>query len=677
MASTQIEQNKYGFYHITPDQFQTKIIDAVQSYRDTIKKIKQIKSHDWQSSIQPMELASENLDRNWHLLEHVNAVANTPEIRETYEKLLQIVTNFHTEVSQDQELFNIYEKVQAEATSLSKPQQTILQHAIRNFKLSGINLAPNQRERIGQLHEKLSNLESKFSNNLLDSTEGWTYHVTTAQKYLLEGIPERVVDAAKAKAEQLDKSGWIFGLDAATYSDVISYANNRELREEFYNAYNTRASDQGPMAGKFDNTKVIQEILAVRQEIAQILGFPNYAAYSLEPKMANSTDEVNNFLTDIISKVKPFAVKEAQTLKDFAKEQGFAMELEAWDLAYYAEKLRQHKFQINEEELRAYFPLPKVLDGLFKLVNKLYGLKIEEVADFDSWHESVRFYKVLDQENKLRGHFYTDLFARPGKRSGAWMAECVTRMRFGSNLLQTSTAFLNCNFPAPTQKKPATLTHQEVLTLFHEFGHTLHHVLTLVDYYSAAGMNGVEWDAIELPSQLMEHWGWEWQIIQQISANVFSGEAMPKDIYDRLLASKNFNTGLFLSKQLTFSLFDFRVHEKRAEDVEKSAHEVLVDVRDDLSVFATPSTNRFENTFQHIFSGGYAAGYYSYLWAEVLACDAYQKLTTNDLCDSKIGREFLTNILEKGGSEPAMDLFVAFMGRKPKIDALLKNYALE
>ncbi len=587
MANTEFDVNDHmGFYHISPAEYRAAVNTAVEQFRLAITQAKQLREITWHTAIHPLEIASERLQRIWWQLTHENLVAGTPELREVHDQLLPLVTNLHTEEMQDQDLYKIYLHISnsPEFASLSKAQQAIIADTLRGFKLNGVDLPAAVRANLKELHERLSTKESDFTNNVLDATQDWTYHVTTAQKYLLEGLPERLILAAKERAAKENNTGWVFGLDAPTYFDIISYAQNRQFRQEFYVAYNSRASDQGPMAGKFDNTQNIAEILDLRQQIAQLTGYANYAEYSLVPKMAASAAEVNEFLYGLVARVMPYAKKDYQELQEFAKAQGFAQELEGWDIAYYSERMRESKYQFSEEELRAYFPVPKVLDGLFNLVRKLFGFNVVAVKDFVSWDPAVQMYEVTDKHGKIRGHFYVDLYTRENKRGGAWMSECVGRMRLLDQSLQTPVAFLTCNFPPPQAGQPGLLTHQEVVTLFHEFGHTAHHIFTQVDYFSVSGLLGVEWAAAELPSQLMENWAWEWQVIQEISQNIYTKEPMPKALFDKLLASKNFQAGLFLNRHLLYSIFDLRIHEHLAKDHGKSAHEILNDIRAEIAV---------------------------------------------------------------------------------------------
>lgn len=670
--------NFHGFYKLAPEQFVDEIQAAIADYKQVIAAIKINRVVNWMSTIQPLEETAERLDKVWGMLNHLNAVANTPEIRKVYEELLPIVTNFSIDVMQDEDLYKIYTAINdsEEFFTLSVAQQTIITNAIRDFKLSGVSLPEPQSSELRYATERLSELENNFANNVLDSTENWTYHVTPEQHALLDGVPEHTKELAKKKAISNNLDGWVLTLDFPCYAAIVKHAVNRQLREEFYMAQNTRASNKGDMAGKWDNTPLIAEILKIRQKIATLTGHANYAEYSLVPKMARSPAQVKEFLHDLASKARPHALLEFSELQDFAQQQNLNDKLEAWDVGYYSELLRQQRFDVSEDSLRVYFPEPRVLTGLFKLARKLFAIEIEEVTDFPTWDDSIRMFKVVDQDNLLRGHFYIDLYTRDGKRGGAWMSECTCRMRFASDLLQTPVAYLNCNFAPGVAHQPSLLSHAEVETLFHEFGHTLHHILTKVDYYSVSGMNGVPWDAVELPSQFMENWAWEWQVMQDISENINTGEPLPRTEFDKLLSSKNFQSALFLMRQLEYTMFDLRIHEHSGEDANRTAHEVLEAVRKEISVVPTPEDNRFENSFSHIFAGGYAAGYYSYLWAEVLSCDAYDKFKKSGLFDNDLGMSFLTNILEMGGSRPAMDLFVNFAGREPDVDALLKHHGI-
>lgn len=668
----------HGFYELAPEQFTNKIQAAIADYKQVIAAVKSNRVINWVFAVQPLEEAAERLDKVWGMLSHINAVANTPEIRSIYDSLLPIVTNFHVEVMQDSGLYNIYNILSSseEFLSLSVAQQTVITNTIRDFKLAGVSLQDTQRHELRQLIKQLDELENNFANNVLDATQNWTYHISLDQHHLLDGVPEHTKELAKLKATNSNLDGWVLTLDYPCYLAIVKNATNRQLRQDFYIAFNTRASAEGNATEKWDNTVNIETILQLRQKIAHLTGHRNYAEYSLMSKMARTTKQVNDFLFDLAAKAKPNALLEFDELQNFAYQHGFEDNLQAWDVAYYSELLRKQRFDVSEDALRVYFPESRVLNGLFALAKKLFAIDIEEVTDFPTWHDSVRMFKVVDQDNILRGHFYIDLYTREGKRGGAWMSECACRMRFASDLLQTPVAYLNCNFAPGTDYKPALLSHAEVETLFHEFGHTLHHVLTKVDYYSVSGINGVAWDAVELPSQFMENWAWEWQVMQYISENINTGEPLPRAEFDKLLASKNFQSALFLMRQIEYAMFDFRIHENINSDANRSAHEILQDIRKEFSVVPTPDVNRFENSFSHIFAGGYAAGYYSYLWAEVLSCDAYDKFKNSGLLESEAGKAFLVHVLEMGGSRPAMELFVNFAGREPNVDALLRHYAI-
>lgn len=628
------------------DEYIPLIKSSIARYQQVVANIKQQAIHTWDSSVQPLEEAAEAIDRVWNELEHVNATNNTEHVRRVYTHLLPEITDFHTDVMQDEDLYKIFLQLRqsAEFSDLAIAQQTIIKNQIRDFELSGINLAPQQREIYKKLVQRVSELENDFSNNILDATNTWRHHVPEEQKDLLSGLPEQIVIQAKLKAQQEQKTGWLLTLDSPTYLAVVSYADDRSLRKTFYTAYSSRAPQ---------NEKLIIEIMQIRQKIANLTGYNNYSEYSLVTKMANDVAQVDNFLQDIAHKTKPKAEQEFKTLCEFAGQN-----LEAWDVAYYSEKLKLDRYSFSEEQLRQYFPEQLVLGGMFALVQELYGMSISHVPGV------YNKFQVTDSNNKLRGYFYIDLYARDGKRGGAWMADCLSRIKFADGSLQEPVAYLNCNFLPPVDGECGHLTHDDVITLFHEFGHTLHHILTQVDHYSVSGINGVEWDAVELPSQFMENWCWEWSVIEQIST-------LPLSEFKKIVAARNFNAALALIRQVEFALFDLRLHANT--DPALSARDILNLVRKEFSVINVPEFNRFENSFSHIFAGGYAAGYYSYLWAEVLSADAFDKFIGDSVSKTKAGRSFLINILEQGGSKPAMDLFVAFAGREPKVDALLRH----
>ena len=627
----------------------------------------------WSNLIEPLDDMGEKLSRAWSPVSHLNAVMNSPELREAYESCLPLLSQYYTELGQNQALFEAYQQLanSAQFATLDKAQQTIIEHALRDFRLSGIALPPEQQKRYGELQMRLSELQSTFSNQVLDATQAWTKQISDAAQ--LDGLPDSALEQAKQAAEARELDGWLITLDFPSFYAVMTYATDRALREEVYTAFCTRASDQGPNAGKLDNGPIIDEILTLRQELAELLGFANYAELSLATKMADSTDQVLGFLRDLGQRSKSYAEEDLSALRAFAAEQGCS-DLQPWDLGHYSEKLLQHRYAISQEVLRPYFPVNTVIKGMFGIVQKLYGIELREVEQFERWHADARLFEVTEH-GEVIGRFFLDLYARSHKRGGAWMDGCRDRRLLPSGELQRPIAYLVCNFTPPgSGGKPALLTHDEVTTLFHEFGHGLHHLLTRVDYASASGINGVAWDAVELPSQFMENWCWEPEGLALISGHFQTGEPLPHELLDKMLAAKNFQSGMGMLRQVELSLFDFELHVR--ENPELSAQQVLDKVRDETSVLRAPAFNRFQNGFSHIFAGGYAAGYYSYKWAEVLSSDAFSRFEEEGVLNEKTGRAFRDSILARGGSEEPMALFVAFRGREPSIDPLLRHLGL-
>ena len=557
-----------------------------------------------------------------------------------------------------------------EFKTLEPAQQKVLNNALRDFKLSGVDLESDKKLRYKDISQELSKLASLYEENLLDATNAWSKLITDEND--LAGLPESAKASAKQTAESQDQQGWLITLHSPSYQAVMTYADDRTLRSEHYEAYATRASDRGPQAGQWDNTELMEQILALRYEKAQLLGFNNYAELSLATKMANKPDDVIHFLEDLALKSGPQAHKDLAELRDFAGQHCGIDDLQSWDVGYVSEKMRQHYYQLSQEEVKSYFPISRVLPGLFAVVEKLYGLNITEITDFDTWHADVRFFQIHDENGLLRGQFYIDLYARAKKRGGAWMDDCVGRKNKGGDI-QIPVAYLTCNFAAPTADIPALLTHDDVITLFHEFGHGLQHMLTLVDHLGVSGINGVEWDAVELPSQFMENWCWEQEALALISGHYQSGEVLPDSLFKKMLAAKNFQAGMIMVRQLEFSLFDFRIHKDYKPELGGRIYETLGQIRAQVAVMSPPEFNRFAHSFSHIFAGGYAAGYYSYKWAEVLSSDAFSLFEENGIFDRETGQAFLTQILEQGGSQDAMDLFINFRGRQPNIDALLRH----
>jgi len=627
---------------------------------------------DWQTLVVGLDEMNARLGRAWSPVSHLNAVCNSPELRSAYEACLPKLSAYYTELGQNRALFEAY-KALAEgpaAAGFEVAQKTILEHSLRDFRLSGIDLPPVEQQRFGAIQMKLAELGSRFSNQLLDATQAWTKHLT--DEAALAGLPDSAKGQMKQAAEAKGLDGWLITLEFPSYYAVMTYADDRALRQEVYTAYSTRASDQGPNAGQFDNGPVMEEILDLRQELAKLLGYASYAELSLATKMAESPEQVLGFLRDLAVRSKPFAEKDLAELRAFAAEQGLD-ELKSWDTGYYAEKLRQSRYSLNQEELRAYFPIDKVLAGLFAVVQRLYGIEIVELEDFDAWHPEVRLFEIREHGEHV-GRFFFDLYARANKRGGAWMDGARDKRRDAEGRLISPVANLVCNFTPPVGERPALLTHDEVTTLFHEFGHGLHHLLTRVEHAGASGINGVAWDAVELPSQFMENWCWEPEGLALISGHYQTGEPLPQEKLERMLAAKNFQSGMMMVRQLEFSLFDFELHATHGDG--RSVLEVLEAIRDEVSVLRPPRENRFPNSFAHIFSGGYAAGYYSYKWAEVLSSDAFSRFEEEGVFNAETGRAFREAILARGGSQEPMVLFVDFRGREPSIDALLRHLGL-
>ena len=626
----------------------------------------------WDGLVLALDELGARLGQAWSPVSHLNAVCNSAELRAAYEACLPKLSEYWTEIGQNQPLFQAYQALanSPAAAGFDVAQQTILEHALRDFRLSGIDLPAEQQKRYGEIQMKLSELASKFSNQLLDATQAWTKHVT--DEAALDGLTESAKAQMKQAAEAKGLDGWLISLEFPSYFAVMTYANDRALREELYAAYCTRASDQGPNAGQNDNGPVMQEILALRQELAKLLGFGNYAELSLASKMAETTDQVLSFLRDLGVRGKPFAEQDLRELQAFAAEQG-CNELQSWDVGYYSEKLREQRYSISQEILRAYFPIDKVLTGLFAIVEKLYGIQINELSGFDTWHPDVRLFEITENGAHV-GRFFFDLYARANKRGGAWMDGARDKRRTADGTLISPVANLVCNFTPAVGGKPALLTHDEVTTLFHEFGHGLHHLLTRVEHAGASGINGVAWDAVELPSQFMENWCWEPEGLALISGHYETGEPLPQDLLDKMLAAKNFQSGLMMVRQIEFSLFDFELHATHGDG--RSVLDVLEGIRQEVSVLRPPAYNRFPNSFAHIFAGGYAAGYYSYKWAEVLSADAFSKFEEEGVFNSATGQAFREAILARGGSQAPMVLFVDFRGREPSIDALLRHLGL-
>ena len=626
----------------------------------------------WDGLVAPLEQMDDELERSWNPVSHLNAVMNSAELRAAHDACLPLLSEYGTFVGQHEGLYQAFKTLRDsdQFATLSEAQRKVVDDTLRDFTLSGIALPAEQKKRYADIMARKAELTSTFSNNLLDATDNWHYLVT--DESLLAGLPQSAIDAAAASAHEHDQQGWRFGLDIPSYLPVMTYADCAELRRIMYQAFSTRASDQGPQAGQYDNSAIMDEILALRAELAQLLGFANYAELSMTTKMAQSADQVEQFLRDLAARSLPQARADYQDILDFAATEYGVTELEAWDIAYYSEKLKQQHYQISDEQLRPYFPEQQVLKGLFEIFNLLFGIKVEQQRGVETWHPSVRYFTITDSNNDVRGSFYLDLYARSGKRGGAWMAECAVRRITSDHQLQLPVAYLTCNFNKPLGDKPALFTHDEVLTLFHEFGHGLHHMLTKVDVAGVAGINGVAWDAVELPSQFLENWCWEPDALALISGHYESGQPLPKELLDNMLAARNFQSAMQMVRQLEFSLFDLLIH-RNYKGQQGQIQSILDAVRAEVAVRTPPAYNRFQHSFGHIFAGGYAAGYYSYKWAEVLSADAYSRFEEDGIFNRDTGQAFLQAILERGGSRDAMLLFREFRGREPNIDALLRH----
>jgi oligopeptidase A len=623
----------------------------------------------WDGIVVPLERMHHRLSRAWSPIGHLNGVMNSEALRAAYNACLPLLTAYHTELGQNTALCAAYQRVlDDEGARLRPEQRKLVENALRDFRLAGVALPDDRKDRFRAAMERLAVAQSKFDENVLDATHAWSRCVADSME--LVGLPAAVVERARAAAEAAATPGWLFGLDAPNYQAVLTHAASETLRRDFYTAWVTRASDAGPHAGQWDNSALMAEILQLRHEAAQLVGCANFAEYSLATKMAHQSSEVLEFLRRLARVSRPAAQREFDELQAFA-----GRTLNAWDTAFHSERQKRERLQVSEEELRPYFPLPRVLAGLFAVISRLYGIRVVARQDAETYHPDVRFFDILERDGTPRGGFFLDLYARPKKRGGAWMDECVGRMRLGQ-ATALPIAYLVCNFTPPSGEKPALLTHHDVLTLFHEFGHGLHHMLTRVDYPSVGGIHGVPWDAVELPSQFMENFAWRAEVLPLISAHVDTGEPLPVETLRKLQATRTFQAGMQTVRQLEFGLFDFRVHAEYSPERGARIAETLAEVRDEVAVVRPPAFNRFPQSFQHVFSGGYAAGYYSYKWAEVLSADAFGAFEEQGVFDVATARRFLHAILERGGSRDAMEAFVEFRGRKPEIEPLLRQMGL-
>ncbi|MDD4929562.1 MAG: M3 family metallopeptidase [Gallionella sp.] len=626
----------------------------------------------WQNFVAPMEDAHERLSRAWGPVGHLNAVMNSPELREAYNATLPVITQYYAELGQNLALFEKFKVLRnsPEFETLSVARKKIIENDLRDFRLGGAELPDDKKARYLAIQERQSELTSRFSDNLLDATNDYTLVIEDRDD--LQGLPADVLQAAQEAAAAAEKSGWLFTLKAPSYMPVMQFADNRQLREKMYRAYATRASEFGK--AEWDNSPLMDEIVKLRGEEARLLGFANFGELSLAAKMAETPKQVADFMRELAQRARPFAEKDLTEMREFARAELGLDELHSWDVTYVSEKLREKRYAFSEQEVKQYFPEDAVLAGLFGLIETLYGLHIV-ASTAPVWHESVRFFDIRDEQGALVGQFYFDLYARSSKRGGAWMDDVITRRRKDYGI-QTPVAYMNCNFAAPVGGKAAVFTHDDVITLFHEFGHGLHHLLTEVEDLGVSGINGVEWDAVELPSQFMENYCWEWEVLCDMTRHVETGDALPRELFDKMLAAKNFQSGLQTLRQIEFALFDMLMHSAFEAGGGKTILQLLDEVRAEVAVMIPPEFNRFPQSFSHIFAGGYGAGYYSYKWAEVLSSDAYSLFEEHGVLNPDVGARFRSEILAVGGSRGAMESFVAFRGREPGIEALLRHNGL-
>jgi len=654
--------NRPSFTSIDYASIEAALDERLEKGRALVANLSANAEPTWEELIEPEESLHDELARFWSPVSHLNSVVNSDELRDAFNACLPKLSQYHTELGQNLSLFEKTQKLADSDVykSLSAARQRTVDNRLRDFKLSGVALPEQQKKRFMEITMRLSELQNKFSENVLDSSNAWEKLVE--DESLLAGIPSHAKAAARERAKKDNRDGWLINLEFPTYYAVITFADNEELRKEIYTAYNTRASDQGPHDHKYNNESLIKEILALRVEKAELLGFESYGHLSVETKMVESPQEVIGFLRDLTKRGQPLAQQEVQELKDFAMQTDGKTSINAWDVGYYSDKLKQQRYAISEEDLKPYFPASKAIPGMFEVVSKLFGVQIKQVTNKDIWHDDVECFEIRDASGELRGEFYMDNYARANKRGGAWMDVAVSRRRINDSDVQVPIAYLTCNLTPPVGDDPALLTHNEVTTLFHEFGHGLHHMLTRVDAPEVSGISGVEWDAVELPSQFLENWCWDREALDMISGHYQTGDKIPDDLLQKAQRAKNFQSAMQMMRSKPGEIVDVQ--------------NLLNEVRKEVAVLEAPDFNRFQNGFSHIFAGGYAAGYFSYKWAEVLSADAFERFEEDGIFNTDTGAAFMQNILEKGGTEDAMVLFENFRGRKPKIDALLRHSGL-
>ncbi|HSY09140.1 MAG TPA: M3 family metallopeptidase [Steroidobacteraceae bacterium] len=664
------DQTLPAFTSIRPEHVEPAIRELLSVNRARIAELAGLPDPSFATLVEPLEELDHRVSRTWSPVSHLNAVLNCEPLRTSYNACLPLLSAYHTDLSQNEALYRAYRAIsEREVDVLGPVERRVVEHTLRDFHLAGVGLDAERKQRFKTVLLELTQLQSKFEENVLDATNAWSYHVSDAAE--LAGLNDTIVEQGRSRAHAERREGWVLTLDQPTYVAVVTDAESQNLRRAFYEAWSTRASDRGPSAGRWDNSQVMEDILSRRHEAARLLGFKSYAEYALATRMARSVEEVLTFLEELAHTARATAEREFAELSAFAGRR-----LEAWDVGFYAERLQRSRYAVSQEELRPYFCMPRVLAGLFDVAERLFDIRIHARDGVALWHPDVRFFAIEDAGGHAIGSFYLDAYARANKRSGAWMDECIGRkhMTAGSTL---PVAYLVCNFLPPSGAHPALLTHDDVLTLFHEFGHGLHHLLTRVDYPSLAGINGVAWDAVELPSQFFENYAWQPDVLQRISGHVASGAALPAQLQQRLIQTRSFHAGLQMVRQLEFSLFDFKLHAGYDPQLGGRIAEVLAEVRAAVAVTPVPEWNRFAHSFGHVFAGGYAAGYYSYKWAEVLAADAFGAFEEHGVFDRATAQRFLDAILARGGSRDPLAAFIEFRGRRPDIRALLRQHGIE
>ena len=644
----------------------------LQESRANIAELQKIPCPDWQNFTYKMECIDERLSRVWSPVSHLNSVCDSEELRAAYQSGIDLLTAYHSEVGQNKALFAQYTKMRQSEQwpTLTKAQKKLIENSLLDFKLSGAELSHDEQTRLTEIDQKLSQLSNKFERNLLDATQAWSLLISDQSR--LKGLPQSALDMAQQSAASEDQQGWLFSLQIPSYLAVMQHAQDQQLRQELYQAYTQRASELTD-DGRFDNAPLIDSILELKHARAKLLGFTDFAQYSLIKKMASSSEAVVDFLTELAQHAKPTAVQELADLKQFAAQHYQQADLKPWDISYYSERLREHQYAFNDEEIRPYFAAKQVFDGMFEVAKSLFGIEFQINGDLQVWHPDVVCFDLVASDNgEIIGSLYADLYVRKNKRGGAWMDSCIHRQRQEQSL-QKPVAFLSCNFTPPIGNDPALLSHNEVETLFHEFGHTLHHLLTEVDVMGVAGINGVAWDAVEMPSQFLENWCWHPDSLQLIASHYKTGDKLPHELLDKMRAAKNFQSGMQTLRQVEFALFDMRLH---AAQTTPDVQALLDTVREEIAIIPTPSYNRFQNSFGHIFAGGYAAGYYSYKWSEVLSADAFERFEEEGIFNRKTGQDFLHSILQRGGVDDPNDLFIEFRGRPPQLQPLLRQSGL-